>query len=168
MFAREDVADACRRWGGMLWLPPTVDGVKLLWAISGCESSFGANCAPRQEPYYQHLAQSGKNGQLSKLMALYGSAAWSSFGPWQELLVNCSPLMQPEDFANLSRCAMEVVSFINHRILQAEKAQGVEEIAEAYNSGKWAWLEVPPGVERYAAQCRGYYDTAAMPAEVAS
>lgn len=164
MFSRSDVADACQRWGGMLWLPPTLEGPKLLWALAGCESSFGANCTPRHEPYYHQLAVEGKNDQVVRLTALFGCDAHSSFGPWQELLVNCSPPMKPEDFANISRCAMEVVTFINRRILSGEKATTLEQIAEAYNSGKWAWLTVPPGVERYGADCRRYYDTEGMPA----
>lgn len=168
MFSRDELADVCRRWGGMLWLPAAIDGPKLLWALAGCESSFGANCAPRHEPYYHQLAVEGKNQQLVRLTALFGCEAHSSFGPWQELLVNSGPGTKPEDFANISRCAMEVVTFINRRILGGEKAQTIEAIAEAYNSGKWAWLEVPPGVERYAADCRRYYDTEVMPEVTAS
>lgn len=165
MVSREELAQACRAWGGHLWLPPGIDGPKLLWAISGCESSFGVNTNPRQEPYYTHLAESGKNEQLAALAAKFGIAdAASSFGPWQELLVNCSPAMTPADFASANRAGMEVASFINNRILKSQHATTVTQIAEAYNSGKWAWLEVPPGVARYAADCQRYYETEALPA----
>ena len=168
MIPKDDLARACRAYGKMLILPEhsELDGATVLWALSGCESSFGANCAQREEPYYQHLAESGTNAQLTALMVKFGSAAWSSFGPWQELLVNCGPTMRPEDFTNVNRAAMEVVLFINRVILAREQATTLEEIAEAYNSGKWAWLTVPPGVERYAADCRRYYDTVPLPAPV--
>lgn len=161
---RSDLARACRAWGGMLWLPPAIDGPRLLWAIAGCESSFGANCAQREEPYYQKLAESGANEQLTDLFKKFGSAAWSSFGPWQELLVNCSPAMTPHDFVNVNRAAMEVVSFINRRILAEQRPSTLEEIAVAYNAGKWRWLTTPPGAERYADECRKYYDTEPLPA----
>lgn len=163
MFSREEVAAACKKWGALLHVPANVDGAKLLWALSGCESSFGVNCKPRHEPYYHNLAVSGKNAQLVALTAKWGCDAHSSFGPWQELLCNCSAEMRPEDFAILDRCAMEVASFINARILDYEHAITVAEIAEAYNSGKWQWMIVPPGVAQYAADCSRYYNTVAMP-----
>lgn len=166
--AKDDLARACRAYGSMLWLLPewNLDGPRLLWALSGCESSFGENCGQREEPFYQQLTESGTNAQLKALWLKYGAAAWSSFGPWQELLVNCAPAMRPEDFTNVNRAAMEAVIIINRRILGAEKATTLEEIAEAYNSGKWKWLALPPGVERYAADCRRYYDTVPLPAPV--
>ncbi len=160
MFRRSEVIDACRRWGAKLQVPEVIDGALLLWALSGCESTFGWDCAPRHEPYYHALAASGKNAQLTALTARYGCDAHSSFGPWQELLVNCSATMRPEDFADLERCAEEVVEFINSRILQREHATTVEEIAAAYNSGKWVWVHMPLGVQRYTALCRRYYDAA--------
>jgi hypothetical protein len=92
------------------------------------------------------------------------SPAACSYGPWQIMLVNCQPGTSPDDMARIERCAMEAVGFINRRILRAEKATTVAEIAEAYNSGKWQWAEVPAGVVRYAAQCREYYESEPMPA----
>jgi hypothetical protein len=162
-FTRDEVAAACRQWGSLLALPAGIDGAQLLWAISGCESSFGANCKPRHEPYYHNLADAGTNAQLVALTRLYGCDAHSSFGPWQELLVNCTPEMKPENFADINRAAAQAVRFINRRILQAEQAKTIEQIAVAYNSGKWKWLTVPPGAERYAKDCQRYYDTTAMP-----
>jgi hypothetical protein len=164
VFKREEIAAACRTWGKMLRVPADIDGAKLLWALSGCESSFGENCKPRHEPYYHELAAKGTNAQLNALTAKFACAAHSSFGPWQELLVNCTAKMDPEGFASLPRCACEVTMFINARILDHEHAQTVRQIAEAYNSGKWQWLTVPPGVERYADDCQHYYDAEAMPA----
>lgn len=163
MFTRDEIAAACRKWGSNLAVPEGIDGAQLLWAISGCESSFGANCKPRHEPYYHDLAAKGTNAQLVALTKQWGCDAHSSFGPWQELLVNCTPDMRPQDFADVDRAADQAVRFINRRILLLEKATTITQIAEAYNSGKWKWLAVPPGVARYAAQCEQYY-TVAMPA----
>lgn len=163
VFSRSEIAAACRKWGAMLRVPDGINGARLLWALSGCESSFGADCKPRHEPYYHNLAAAGTNAQLVALTAQWGCDAHSSFGPWQELLINCSATMRPEDFASLDRCALEVATFINARILGHEHATTVEEIAEAYNSGKWQWMTTPAGVQTYVADCRRYYDTAVMP-----
>ena len=168
MYTREEIARVCRSFGGLLWLPAEIDGSKLLWAIAGCESSFGANCKPRHEQYYHELAETHHNAEIVALTEKYGCGAHSSFGPWQELLVNCKPGTAPEDMANLNRAALETVQFINHRILEHEQAKTVKDIAAAYNSGKWRWVSTPPGVIRYENDCQKYYDAAAteMPAAV--
>jgi hypothetical protein len=166
IFAREDVARACRAFGPMLHVPEGIDGIRLLWALSGCESSFGANAAPRHEPAYDVGGHYAGAGPQAALLERYGSAAACSYGPWQLLLVNVQPSSSPDDMANLNRCAMATVTFLNRQILDREHPQTLEEIAEAYNSGKWKWQSVPPGVERYAEDCRKYYDSEPMPAAV--
>ncbi len=168
MFTRAQIWTACQVWGAKLLVPADIDGAKLLWALSGCESSFGVNCNRRHEPYYHNLALGGTNAQLNALTAKFGCDAHSSFGAWQELLVNCGATMSPDQFADLDRAALEVTAFINARILLHEKASTVAEIAEAYNSGKWQWLSVPPGVATYAADCQRYYDAAAAPVDLAA
>jgi len=159
IFSRDEIARACRSWGRMLQVPDGVDGPKLLWALAGCESSFGVNCLPRHEPYYHNLAAAKTNAKLVALTAKWGCDAHSSFGPWQELLVNCSGEMRPEDFANLSRAGMEVAQFINAWVFNYRGATTLAQIAETYNSGKWQYLTVPPGVAKYAADCAKYYET---------
>jgi hypothetical protein len=165
-FTRNELAKACREWGGYLWLPPEINGRWLLWAMAGCESSFGADCGPRHEPAYDVGGKYADNPAMAALLEKYGRAAACSYGPWQILLVNCGTKTAPQDMTNLDQCAVETVSFINRRILAEQKPSTVEEIAEAWNSGKWRWQTVPPGVERYAAECRRHYDAAAteMPA----
>lgn len=162
MFTRDQIADACRKWGPRLLVPAGIDPVRLLWAISGCESSFGLNCKPRHEPYYHGLAVSGKNLQLVQLTALYGCDAHSSFGPWQILLVNCSQGTKPEDFTDIDRCAQESVTLINARIIKHESAATVAEIADAYNSGDWHDAQ-SAAVQRYVTDCQHYYDNVEMP-----
>lgn len=164
-YTREQVAEACLTWGPKLWVPAGVDGVKLLWALSGCESSFGADAKPRHEPAYDVGGLYAANPEQAELLKLYGSAGACSYGPWQILLVNVTPPASPDDMARIDRCALAVVGFLNREILGREKAQTLEEIAEAYNSGKWKWQTVPAGVARYAADCRKYYETEPMPAE---
>jgi hypothetical protein len=161
VFTRKEVAAACRKWGEMLRVPEGLDGARLLWAIAGCESSFGVNCKPRHEPFYHRLAVEQKNARLVEMTKLWGCDAHSSFGPWQLLLVNCSSTMRPEEFANLNRAALETALFLNRRILD-HGADNVIKIATAYNSGKWEWANMPPGVAMYAQQCRRYYETEPM------
>lgn len=163
-FAREDVARACRAWGGHLWLPPDIDGPRLMWAISGCESSFGANCTPRHEPAYDLGGRYASDPAQAKLLEQFGAAGACSYGPWQIMLVNCQSGVSPDDMTRAERCAMETAGFINRRILQHLQAKTIEAIAMAYNSGKWNWEDVPAGVARYAAQCREYYDSEPMSA----
>ena len=163
IYSREETARACRAWGLMLSVPQGVDGVKLLWALSGCESSFGADASPRHEPAYDVGGAYAKNPEQAALLQLYGSAGACSYGPWQIMLVNVHPAASPAEMANLNRAAMETVSFLNREIFEREEPQTLEEIAEAYNSGKWKWQTVPAGVARYAADCRKYYDSEPMP-----
>lgn len=165
-FAREDVMVACRRWGRNLWLQDDINGAQLLWALSGNESSFGANAVPRHEPAYDVGGKYATNPQQAKLLELFGSDGACSYGPWQEMLVNCSAGTRPDDMLSVSRCALEAAGFINGRILRGQKARTIVEIAEAYNSGKWQWEEVPRGVATYAADCVRYYNTVPMPATV--
>ena len=166
IYSRAEIARACRAWGPMLSVPAGVDGVTLLWALAGCESSFGADCTPRHEPAYDVGGPYAENVEQATLLELYGSAAACSYGPWQILLVNVRPQASPADMARLGRCALATVSFLNREILAREQARTVEEIAEAYNSGKWKWHAVPAGVARYAADCRRFYDSEPMPSEV--
>ena len=97
-------------------------------------------------------------------MTEFGAAGACSYGPWQEMLANCNPGTSPDDMARIDRCALETVRFLNNRILKQEGAATVTQIAEAYNSGKWRWQRVPPGVATYAADCVRYYETEPMPA----
>ena len=162
MFSRAEIAAACRKWGPVLVLPEGIDGARLLWALSGRESSFGANCKPRHEKSLHDLALAGTNAQLNALTKQWGCDAHSSFGPWQILLINASSSIHPEDFINLDRCAFETVRFINDRILRHEQATTVEQIADAYNSGTWRDAR-SAGVEAYVERSRKYYDTEPMP-----
>ena len=99
-FTRDQVAAACRKFGTLLWLPAGahIDGPRLLWAMSGNESTFGHHCTPRHEPAYC----TGIYSRVSTVVALtekYQHAAHCSYGPWQILLVNCDEGVSPEDTA---------------------------------------------------------------------
>lgn len=158
-FTEREVANECWRWGRYLWVPDSISGPHLLWALGGCESSFGLNCQPRHEAAYCTGAYS-HTPQIVKLTGDYGHGAHCSYGPWQILLVNCGSDPAPHDLMDISRAAMETVTFINRRILKGEKAITVAEIADAYNSGDWRDRIVP---EKYIADCLEYYGHKPLP-----
>ena len=170
----------CRKYGTLLWLPAgaNIDGPRLLWAMSGNESTFGEHCTPRHEPrwctggeYQGHTFAVGVYGtkpEVIELTKLYEHAAHCSFGPWQILLINCDQPCAPEEMASIDRAAFETVKFLNRRILHAQGATTVEQVGIAWNSGSLHHPNgVPEGVARYAADLREYYDHEPMPAELA-
>lgn len=181
-FSRNEVAAACRKWSRWLWLPEGagIDGERLLWALSGNESTFGEHCAPRHEPgyctggdYQGHRYPVGIYGTspaVIKLTELYEHLAHCSFGPWQILLVNCEQPCAPDELATrIDKCAYETVKFLNRRALHAQGAKTVEEIGIAWNSGTLHHPDgVPAGVARYAADLREYYDHEPMPTDPAA
>jgi hypothetical protein len=166
-FSREEIAAVCHTWGSSLWLKGLdVDGPRLLWALSGVESSFGANCAPRHELAYC-TGRYSENPQMQVLTKAYGHAAHASFGPWQLMLVCAQATTKPEDtaaspemFARSEFAAMKTVSFINTRILKGQGATTVAEIADAYNSGNWRDANVP---HAYVDRVLGFYNNEEMP-----
>jgi hypothetical protein len=144
---RPTIVDLCNRFGGALKVPPTIDGARLLWALAGNESSFGLNASPRHEQAYCH----GGRYYDKALTGIWGCLAHCSFGAWQVMYPNISfgGAVSPLDVMNKPEVAANAaVQFINRRILMAEKATTIEEIADAYNSGDWRDSIIP---EKYIA-----------------
>jgi hypothetical protein len=168
IYSRTEIAAVCRKYGSWLWLPKGIDGSRVLWAMSGNESSFGEHCTPRHEGAYCTGIYSHAP-EVVALTAKYGHGAHSSYGPWQILLVNCTAPVAPEDMADLNRAALETVKFINRRILHEQKASTIEEIAAAWNSGTFHHPNgLSEGVARYVHDFRNYYDHELMPDTVIS
>ena len=168
-FTRNEVATACRKWSRWLWLPEGagIDGARLLWAMSGNESTFGGHCTPRHEPAYC-TGIYGTSPAVIKLTELYDHDAHCSFGPWQILLVNCEQPCAPHELASIDRAAFETVKFLNRRIFDGQRAQTVEQVGIAWNSGTLHHPNgLPEGVARYAEGLLAYYDHDPLPAEVA-
>lgn len=138
-YTREQIAQACRAYGPLLRLEnaPGVDGPTLLWALSGRESSFGANCKPRFEPAYYTGGRYAAADSQKALIAEFGQDAAYSYGPWQVMLCNAPGFTPDELGMDLEKAAVATVGFINRRILIAEHATTVDQVADAYNSGNW-------------------------------
>ena len=137
----------------MLTLPPDIDGPRLLWAISGVESSFGGDVSPRHERGY---CATGKYFDLARTKQ-WGCLAHCSFGPWQVMYASFSSDIRPTDImAQPEIVAGAAVQLIQKRIIGVEHATKIEQIADAYNSGDWRDSTVP---EAYIADVVKYYNT---------
>jgi hypothetical protein len=135
MFSQQQIAAACAQYGPeLLNLPPGVTGPQLLWAISGNESSFGANCTPRHEPAYDVGGPYGDGAVMKPLLALYGSAAACSYGPWQIMFCNVASGWTPTDLEDLDKAAQATVAFMNVEFSRFKPAS-LAEIGECWNAG---------------------------------
>lgn len=159
-YSAVEVKAACGRFAPKLWTRDIgVDPARLLWAIAGQESSYGADCGPRFEPGYWSGEES-LNPVQSGLNARFGRAAAMSYGPWQVMYINAYPLGTPEQLdANLDLATQAAVHFLNGYVLGVKKAKSLQEIAQIYNSG---CLSDPMklGVLRYVENVTRNYENA--------
>lgn len=127
------------------WQGTPIDKAKLLWGISGVESSFGLNCSPRHEngycyggPYFNKYASKD-----------WGCLCHCSFGPWQVMYANfplgVSPLSLT--WADDGRVAADLCIRGAIVVLNRAIARGVRHLADisiAYNG--------PANEEEYSAR----------------
>ena len=160
-FPTYTIVALCQKYGPSLKLPPGIDGAKLLYALAGNESSFGANCTPRHEPAYDVGGHYADSSVCRPLLAQFGSAAACSYGPWQLLLANAPQCTPTELMSDADAACAATVAFLNSYVLGLRKAQTVAQIAEIYNSG---CLSQHPadGVLRYIRSAVQYYSNAAF------
>ena len=134
-FDKEEIVAACREYGPQIvGLPVGIDGAQLLWAMSGNESSFGANCAPRHEPAFDVDGVYGSGPVMTPLLAKFGSAAACSYGPWQIMFCNAPIEYTPDSFNSLDNAAHATVVFLNRMIVRW-KPENLAEIGECWNGG---------------------------------
>ncbi len=155
-FTPLQIANQCRLSGSSVTpLPAGVDGAQLLWAISGNESSFGANCTPRHEPAFDAGGVYGDDAAMKPLLAKYGTAAAYSYGPWQMLFCNAPAGYAPPDMLVLSKAAWATVTFLNE-LLRRWKPQTMAAIGETWNAGH-PLVNLSAGVARYVAELVSNY-----------
>lgn len=150
-FDKSEIAAMCRTYGGLLHVPAGLDGARLMWAISGNESSFGKNCTPRHEPGYC-TGRYSKNAQMIELTRMFGCDAHKSYGPWQVMFVNCLGY-KPEEFRQLDACAHAFLGYFN-RTVDHQKPQTIEQIGDMFNSGNFKDKIVPA---KYIADLKAHY-----------
>jgi hypothetical protein len=153
------IATLCRQYGPALNVPIGINGVCLLWALAGNESSFGASCAPRHELGYCY----GHKYFDASYTHEWGCLAHCSFSPWQIMATNAKGFTPLELLDDPEKAIQATVGFLNRQILGAEKAATLSEIADAYNSGNWRDAIVPQEyIDRLIKNCG-----VAMPAPLA-
>lgn len=162
-FDRYTIAQLCERYGPLLKLPAgdPLDPQLVLWALSGNESSFGANCKPRFEPAYFSGLYS-KSNIMQDLIAQYGEDAAKSYGPWQVMLIN-APGFSPTELAqDAERAITATVGFLNRRVFSqmGSHAPGttLEQIGRDFNHGNYWDGYQGRDVEEYVANLQKHYD----------
>lgn len=162
-FDRIRIARLCRQYGQLLDLPSAIDGPRLLWAIAGNESSFGANATPRHEAAYCYggkYFKAAKNGNpLAALTKSWGCLAHCSFGPWQILLVNVPTFSPMELMTDAEVSARAALQHLNRNVLrsidlQRPVANVLRDIGDAFNSGNARDQIIP---EEYIRRLVGNY-----------
>lgn len=134
-FTRSAVAEACRQFGLTLKnLPPGIGGAQLLWAITGNESSFGADCVPRHEPAYDFGGTYASSPDQASLLERFGSAAACSYGPLQVMLCNAPAGSSPADFDDLTTAFSHSVYALQRQIDHFHPIR-IAEIGYCWNGG---------------------------------
>jgi hypothetical protein len=157
-FAKYQIAQACRDVAPILaasGVPPGLDPAQLFWAISGNESSFGSNCAPRYERAFDKGGVYGRTPQMLSLLAGFGSAAAYSYGPWQMMFCNAPNSATPEGFSILGSAAQWSATFMARQFYRF-KPQTISDVGEIWNAGHPMF---PPssGVARYVQELAENY-----------
>jgi hypothetical protein len=167
--SRETVAALCRTFGPQLKLAGTndgggreIDGARLLWAISGCESSFGQNCKPRFEPgYFTGGHYFNRSQAVRDAVAMWGRDASCSYGPWQLMAINAHGYTPEELGSTPEYACAATVRFLNSYILGSLKARTLSAILDSYNSGNWKDSNIP---QKYVRDGCNYYQNTPLPA----
>lgn len=118
-----------------------------LWALSGKESSFGANNVPRFEPayaretngiYYLGRPKKEYGEQLRQLYKHYGAMMACSWGPFQIMAIGAFELGYVGNPAALADAKISMPFVIRklNRIISSGTTR-IEEILSAYNTGQW-------------------------------
>lgn len=164
-FDKATIARLCERFGGLLKLPPAaaaLDPKLVLWALSGNESSFGANCKPRFEPAYFSGRYSTMPAQ-AELNAQYGQDGAASYSPWQIMLIN-APGFTPEELAqDAEKAITATIGFLNRRVFVQVGAHvaayTLEEIGRDYNHGNYWDGYLGADEVAYVANLQRHYNT---------
>jgi hypothetical protein len=125
-----------------------IEGPRLLWAIAGNESSFGANCKPRHELAYDWGGHYAKEHHQADLLQLYGSDAACSWGPWQVMPCNALGFKPTELGMELEKAATATVGYLKRFVLAGRQARTLKEVLDCYNSGTYRDA-ITPAVETY-------------------
>lgn len=131
--------DTCHAFGPDV--PPTthdgqpVDGARLLWALAGVESSYGAQRDfARIEPSYQPCGATYRRSEAMRdLWRQYGALAACSYGSWQMMAITARELGHTGHPCELQHD--EALAPLVIKYLQRAHANTLADTLDAYNSG---------------------------------
>jgi hypothetical protein len=132
-----------------------IDGARLLWAMSGRESSFGQNMKPRHEPAYDVGGRYANLPEVKQGLEQFGSAFACSYGPLQIMACNARGFTPSELEADPEKALAAAVAMLRLTVLGAQKAATLEHICQAWNAGH-VGAKCTPG---YEWEVRHYYLT---------
>jgi hypothetical protein len=161
----DQVAAFCAQWAPSLQtsLPPSIDAATLLYAFTGNESSFGANCTPRHEPAFDVGGPYAEAPSQAPLLVKFGAAGACSYGPFQIMLCNCPAGTTPDEMGQLDIAFMCSVTFMKKQFLRFVP-NDVRSCGAIWNCGHvprpGEWL---PGVTKYANDLLANYQNPKVP-----
>jgi len=113
-----------------------IDGVRLLWALCGVESSFGANMAPRHEPSWDKGgALYTASTDLQEYIAKYPYDGACSYGPLQVMAYNLQPYTPEQLAADPALTFAASIKFFNHYVIEHWKDKTLHDICDTWNGG---------------------------------
>jgi hypothetical protein len=163
---RPELARLCLLYGPILQadlrnvsdeLGGIVDGSKLLWAMSGRESSFGKNLGPRFEPaYYIGGSLYAHSAELQHGVSVYGRDFSCSYGPLQVMAVNARGFKLEEIAGSPEKALQAAVARLRVEVLQRQRAATISQICDSWNTGNFRDHIVPLD---YIKEVRHHYVT---------
>lgn len=126
----------------------SVDGASLLYAISGCESTFGQRAEfVKHEPGYLPGGLYFKRSQaLRTAYYTYGVLAASSFGAFQLMFIAAAEMGfagHPVELQQHAICAKYAADLIRKRFIYGQGCKTLAQVLDAYNSGNAKDANVP-------------------------
>lgn len=127
----------CLAYADHLKLTFEIDKARFLYALSGVESSHGANNVPRMEPAYSPGGFYFDRSQaLKDAFAVYGTDASCSWGPWQILYIVANEYGYNDEPSQLQFPDVSA-PFVAHHLNKFSRngANSLERILDCYNTG---------------------------------
>lgn len=161
-FSPKDVQNSCKQYGPQVAPLVSLDGARLLWALAMNESSGGVNCGPRHEPAFDIGGSLYKASPRQQgLVAQFGKAAASSYGPLQMMFSNSPDGTKPSDFDDLDTAMKLSVGFLNHE-LDRFKPVLLNTIGQIWNGGS-PMKNPGAGVQAYCSNLAKHYNAGLTP-----
>ena len=125
-----------------------IDGPRLLWAMSGRESSFGQQLHPRFEPAYFVGGHYYKgNADVRAGVALYGRDFACSYGPLQIMCINAKGFTPLELGEDPEKALAAAVARLRLETLGRQRGATIAEICQSWNGGHVGAVGEPGYVE---------------------